>query len=228
MGYSEKCINKLLHNFFIEKCDLQELTQAISENEELVFILLSKYMYENKNILSNNPMKVIQLIQLLYKDTNVDINNKSSLIKQFIHKTSAYSTMGIFIKDEMLSDELKNLYMFDIVEKIYFSKLQKESLRDTSTYNRHIAKTLTEIRDSVIVLFELQSTNEELISVLEKYYEFNRYVNTPKCWIEFYTLTTYVPFQEFINSKKQELDILYKRGNLIFEALNKNVDISSI
>ncbi|MBF7096481.1 hypothetical protein IWB18_04945 [Alkalibacter sp. M17DMB] len=127
----------------------------------------------------------------------------ASEIKKLIDDDNLHKDVGFLAETEM-GGQLINLYFFDIVEKIRFSKLQKESLRDTSTYNRHIAKALTEIRNALAVLFELKTSDNELKDILEKYLEFNIHVNTDNCWKEFDSLRGYNVFDSFVRNKDIE------------------------
>lgn len=161
---------------------------------------LAEFIEVHKEELGDKTEEAVNLVRLLYEGNNTDTKNKFALIRKFIDETSCFSFAGIFSRDPELSEGLKNLYFFDLVEKVRFSKMQQESLRDTSTYNRHIEKSLTEMKNALAVLFELGSEYTEVQSVLEKYFEFTRHVNTSKAWLEFDSLKKYPVFQKFTNT----------------------------
>ncbi len=161
---------------------------------------------------------MIKLLICLYGGECGDIN-QIVMIHRFIEETGNYQIAGIFKNDIELAGELKNLYMFDLIEKIRFSKMHKESLRDTSTYNRHIKKALTEMRNDLGALFELGADYAETLPVIEKYYEFNRYVNTIRGWNEFYSLKDYPQFQKYLIEKEDTIIHDYEQKGLLTESI---------
>jgi len=228
MIYSKDDIYKLLNDYFFQIESDNSLRTVILSQQQMLQEILTTFIADNKDKLYDKTKELVRLIKLLYEDGQTNIENTPVLIKQFTDKTLSYNNIGVFAKDGNLSDSLKNLYMYTIIEKIRYAKLQKDSLRDTSSYNRHIAKALTNMRDSLIVLFELGSQYDEVLGVLEKYYEFNRYVNTTKCWTEFYSLMIYLSFSRFAKAKEEEILTLYKRGNLQIEAIKRLIEDKNI
>ncbi|MFZ7120848.1 MAG: hypothetical protein ACOWWH_07865 [Eubacteriaceae bacterium] len=204
MDYIKKDILKLYHLYFFENQTNLFLDYAFPMDINKYISVLSDFINDNSDELRKKIKPLVKLIKLLYKNKNENAKNLDACIKEFINDTASYKNAGIFAKEAEISDMLKNMYMFDLVEKIRFSKLQKESLRDTSSYNRHIEKSLTNMKNSLIVLFELEADYKEVFAALEKYYEFNRHVNTEKCWSEFNSLKSYSSFNKFLEKKNIE------------------------
>lgn len=199
MDYIKKDISKLYHLYFFENQTNMFFDYDFSMDINKYISVLSDFINDNNEELKKKTKPLVELIKLLYKNDNT--KNLDACIKEFINDTASYKNAGIFAKETEMSDMLKNMYMFDLVEKIRFSKLQRESLRDTSSYNRHIEKSLTDMKNALIVLFELEADYKELFTALEKYYEFNRHVNTEKCWSEFNSLESYSSFNKFLEEK---------------------------
>lgn len=193
------------------------------EDKEFVKHLLSDYIAEKKKNLIDEKL-LIKLLNYLYSGESSDTNQPAVMIHRFIEETGSYQIAAIFKNDIELAGALKNLYMFDLIEKIRFSKMQKESLRDTSTYNRHIEKALTEMRNDLCALFELGADYGETLPVIEKYYEFNRYVNTTKGWNEFYSLKDYPQFQQYLIEREDSIIQDYEQKGLLTESIQTFLD----
>lgn len=101
------------------------------------------------------------------------------------------------LKGTSFEEPMKNRCYFELVEKIRFAKMQRESLRDTGAYNRHIAKSIHEMKNELMMLFELGVEKEEIQSVLEKYLEFTGSVGTEQAWEDYDALKAYPLFAEF-------------------------------
>lgn len=142
--------------------------------------------------MNNTYGEIKELFNLFFFNKNEDIEKlprdvqDKKKIKELIEK------------DDIEVELVKNIVIFELAEKMRFAKLQRESLRDTSTYNRHIAKSLTEMNHALTILLELGVDYEEISPSLEMYYQFNRHVNTPEHWEEFYYLKKYPLFIKFL------------------------------
>lgn len=180
--------------YFTKKDDLV-LNREITLGEKKYYIeVLGIYSIDNMEKLKNNSKLWLDLIKYIY-----GIDNDIKAVVQLMKDTQLYKLAGIFSNNNDVSERLKNVFLADLVEKIRFSKLQKESLRDTSTYNRHIAKSLTDMKNDIIVLLELKITQEEILPAIEKYYEFNTFVNTEQCWNEAEELKKYKVILDYVD-----------------------------
>lgn len=92
---------------------------------------------------------------------------------------------------------MKNRCYFELAEKIRFAKLQRKSLRDTGAYNRHIAKSLHEMKNALEILFQLGVEREEVLPVLKQFLEFTGSVNTSEGWSDYDDLKSYPVFAAF-------------------------------
>lgn len=212
-------LEALLSKYFFEDESISSFNDIVNDQRESLQDIFSQYLMSHVSELKDRSNKVIELMGIFFDE--VEKMGSPMIIKKYIDKTSSYKAIAIFEKDDNTKANLKNLYAFDLIEKIRFAKLQKESLRDTSTYNRHIAKSLTEMRNYLIAFFELDCLYEEVEAILEKYMEFNMYVNTSKNWIEFYTLKEYEHFMTFLEKNKSVLIRGYEKGSLDFEAVRE-------
>lgn len=96
-----------------------------------------------------------------------------------------------------MEEPMKNRCYFELAEKIRFAKLQRESLRDTGAYNRHVAKSLHEMKNALEILFQLGVEREEILPVLKQYLELTGSVNTEQGWSDYDALKVYPLFAEF-------------------------------
>ena len=175
---------------------------------------LAQYLLSHRKEVSGEGEKTLSLLKLLEERDGRSYSDDAGLIAMFLEETWVYRAAFAFCQDELLCGALKNRFTFDMIEKIRFSKLQRKNLKDTASYNRHIEKALSEMNGALTALYELGAEDMELEAVLDKYFEFNWYVNTPANWEEFYTLSEYGGFRRFLASRENELLSLYRRSNL--------------
>lgn len=209
MIFSIDDIKKLLDRYFFSDSKLTSLEEIATNQKQIFTASLISFIEDNVETLKPHLPKLMGLFRMTFPQMK-ELDD-ATIIMSFIDYIiiseielahNASSIMKFFAADVSLSNSLKNFYIFRIIEKIRFAKLQRESLRDTSAYNRHIEKVLTEVKDALRVLFELDTSYDELEAILEKYYEFNRHVNIPSSWIEFFSLKGYDTFNQFIDAKK--------------------------
>ncbi|QSX09075.1 hypothetical protein J0B03_03125 [Alkalibacter rhizosphaerae] len=117
-------------------------------------------------------------------------------IKEFMERNGLEDQAGV-LKGTSYEEGLKNRCYFDLAEKIRFAKMQRESLRDTGAYNRHIAKSLREMNRALVILFELGVGRDEVEPVLKQYLEFTGSVQTKEAWEDYDALKVYPMFLEF-------------------------------
>ncbi len=201
-------IEKLLNRYFFSDGNLTSLKEIASDQKQIFIAALVSFAQENLQTSESHLEKLIALIRMLFPEMK-ELNDTANFMHFIDYVFSNHEKLScnpstiikLIPKDTDLMNSLKNFYIFRIIEKIRFAKMQRESLRDTAAYNRHIEKVLTEIRDALRVLFELNTSYDELEAILEKYYEFNRHVNIAKSWIEFFSLKDYDTFNHFIKAK---------------------------
>lgn len=121
-------------------------------------------------------------------------------VKTFISEKELQDQAAV-LKGTQFEEGIKNKSYFELAEKIRFAKLQRESLRDTGAYNRHIAKSLHEMKNELMILFELGIEKEEIEAVLEKYLEFTGSVGTKQAWEDYDALKAYPIFSQFDASR---------------------------
>lgn len=208
MIYSIDDIKKLLSCYFFSDNNLNSLEEAATNQQQDFIASLISFIEENLQTLEPHLPKLIDLINMLFPEMKKldDLTNIMHFIdftlkneKELVCNPSF--VVKCFTTDINLCNSLKNLYIFRIIEKIRFAKMQKDNLSDPAAYKRHTTKALTAIKDALRVLFELNTDYDELKAILEKYYEFNRQVNTTNCWTEFFSLKGYGTFDQFIKEK---------------------------
>lgn len=208
MIYSIDDIKKLLNRYFFSDSTLNTLEEAVSNQKQDFITSLISFVEENLQNLELQLPKLIDLIHMLFSETNKSDNLMN--VMHFIDFTlknekelvcNPSFVVKCFASDIDLSNALKNLYIFRIIEKVRFAKMQRDSLSDPAAYKRHTTKALTVIKDALRVLFELNADYDELEAILEKYYELNCQVNTTNCWTEFFALKGHGTFDQFIKEK---------------------------
>lgn len=211
MIYIVDDIKKLLNRYFFFDSKLSTLEEIASNQKQIFIAALVSFIEDNFETLKPPSSKLMDLLPILSPEMKEldDTRNVMILIDYLLYKEEQLACnpsviINFFRSDLALADFLKNSYIYRIIEQIRFAKMQRESLRDTTAYNRHIEKILTEVKDALRVLFELGTSYEELEAILEKYYEFNRHVNISSSWIEFFSLKGYETFNRFI--KKKNID----------------------
>jgi hypothetical protein len=117
-------------------------------------------------------------------------------IKGFMEERGLQHQAGI-LKGSRFEEPMKNKCYFDLAEKIRFAKMQRESLRDTGAYNRHIAKSLSEMKQTLVIIFELGIQPEEILPILQQYQEYTGSVQTEQAWADYDALKVYPVFQQF-------------------------------
>ncbi len=75
------------------------------------------------------------------------------------------------------------------------------------------------MRNDLGALFELGADYAETLPVFEKYFEFNRYVNTIRGWNEFYSLKDYPPVSKISVRKKRIRSFLITNKKDVTESI---------
>lgn len=220
-------LKKTLREFLLTDCET-DLTSLIGEERKLASDTLKELITEQKKELTDHTDKIISVLAVIYIDSGVDTQDPVQLMYRYIADAYLYKESGVCSKDDLLCGGLKNRYLFDLIEKVRFAKMQRESLRDTASYNRHIEKAISDMRNDLTVLFELQCTLEETESVLEKYLEYNINVNTSRNWLKLNGLAKYEPFRSFLVKSKPQLLNLFKRGSIRPEALKYFIETKDV
>ncbi len=148
----------------------------------------------------------------------------NSLAIRFLDLTEDKSSAKVFIADSVIRESVINNYCSVMANFIVFSTAQRKNLKDTASYNRHIDKALPEMRDSLMILFELGANEGEYLTSLDKYFEFTYYVNTPDSWNLFNSLYAYESFVKYVDSIKEKFLGIYLRSALLPEAVKKFVE----
>ena len=195
--------------------------ETILENKELTQDLLEEILLSDMRMYIDKTEILTNILSVVYE---TDPNDKVAGIEQFFKQADAHACAGVFLNDSALTEALKNKYMFELLEKIRFAKMQKESLRDTASYNRHIEKVIGEMKDDFIVLYELDSEPEELSSALEKYLDYTLSINTISAWTDFHELSHYTSFADHLKEIKPTLLHLFKTSNMRADALRYYVE----
>ena len=208
MIYSIDDIKKLLNQYFFSDSVLNTLEEAASIQKQDFIASLISFVEENSQTLEPHLSKLIDLIDMLFPEMNKsdDFTNVVHFIdfalkneKELVCNPSL--VVKCFATDINLSNSLKNLYIFRIIEKVRVAKMQRDSLSNPAAYKRHTTKALTAIKNALRVLFELNEGYDELEAILEKYYELNCQVNTTNCWTEFFSLRGHGSFDQFIKER---------------------------
>lgn len=124
-------------------------------------------------------------------------------VKIFITEKEIHDQAAL-LKGTLFEEGIKNKSYFELAEKIRFAKLQRESLRDTGAYNRHIAKSLHEMKNELTILFELGIEREEIEAVLDKFLEYTGSVGTKEAWDDYDALKVYPLFSQFDASRNAD------------------------
>ncbi len=220
MAFDKDELKRVIKEFVVDGTD-KSVPQVEAEDRTQAASVLYEVLREQETVVRQNPKAAEQLISNWYA---CESDSVSDCVARFFAEAKANEIAGVFYHDEQLAGELKNRYMFDLIEMIRFAKMQRESLRDTASYNRHIEKALGDMKNNLVVLLQLKSTQEELLPVLAKYYEFTKNVNTAKVWVKFHSLYRYDTFELFLKQIKSELLGTYKRGTLRAEALKSYIE----
>ena len=195
--------------------------ETILENKELTQDLLEEILLSDMRMYIDKTNVLTNILSVVY---GTDPTDKVAGIEQFFKQADAHACAGVFLNDDALTEALKNKYIFELSEKIRFAIMQKESLRDTASYNRHIEKVIGEMKDDFIVLYELDSDPEELSSALEKYLDYTLSINTISAWTDFYELSHYPLFAEHLKEIKPMLMHLFETSNMRADALRYYVE----
>lgn len=163
--------------------------------------------------------RVIELIMAIYESKGVRFNDSARAAARFLKDLRNLYAVKAFAGDSFMRGALKNAVMSDIVELIRFAYLQKKNLGGSVVYNRHLEKVLGDMNDAVAVLCELGADSDEISPVLEKCFEFTCNLNTPKVWVEFYKLSRYAAFGEYIAKKENLIIGMFEAGSLNEESL---------
>ena len=147
----------------------------------------------------------------------------SALAIKFLGECSDASCAKVFAEDAILRENIINNYCSVMANFIVFSTAQRKNLKDTASYNRHIDKALPEMRDSLMILFELGANEGEYLNSLDKYFEFTYYVNTPDSWALFNSLYAYESFNKYVHSIEEKFLGIYLRSNLFPQSVVKFV-----
>lgn len=158
--------------------------------------------------------KTLELLGSLYPE-----GDELSRAVRFLSDCGVAGAAAIFAADIELSGLIKNHYMSSLTEQVRFAKAQRANLKDTASYNRHVEKALPVMCFELKVMFALGADLSETKLVLDKYFEYNYYVNREQNWLEFYMLSEYAPFREFMEGEKEELLRLYSRTNIELEGV---------
>ena len=209
MIYSIDDIKKLLSQYFFYNSTLDTLEEVATNQEQFFITSLVSFIEENLETLEPHLQKLIDLIRMLFPE--MDKSDDPTNIMHFIDFTlknekelvcNPSFVVKCFASDVNLSNALKNLYIFRIIEKVRFAKMQRDNLADPAAYKRHTTKALKAIKDALRVLFELNEGYDELEAILQKYYELNCQVNTTNCWTEFFSLNGYSAFDQFVKERR--------------------------
>jgi len=141
----------------------------------------------------------------------------------FLSECPDKSAAKVFRDNAHLREAIINNYCSVMANFIVFSTAQRKNLKDTASYNRHIDKALPEMRDSLMILFELGAKEGEYLTSLEKYFEFTYYVNTRDSWSLFNSLYVYEDFAKYVQNIREQFLGIYLRSNLLPESIEKFV-----
>ena len=195
--------------------------ETILENRELTQDLLEEILLSDIRMYIDKTDVLTNILSVVY---DTDPNEKITGIEQFFKQADAYACAGVFLNDSALTEALKNKYMFELLEKIRFAKMQQESLRDTASYNRHIEKVIGEMKDDFVVLYELKSEPDELSAALEKYLTYTISINTISAWSDFHALSHYAPFADHLKEIEPTLLHLFETSSMRADALRYYVE----
>lgn len=216
-----------LRKYLLTDCQT-DLPALVCTDRKLASDTLKELISEQKEALKAHTDKITAVLTVLYNDSNADLSDPVSVFYRYIADSYLYKDASVCQNDELLCGGLKNKYLFDLIEKIRFAKMQRESLRDTTSYNRHIEKSISDMRNDLTVLFELRCTYEETAAVLEKYLEYNINVNTARNWLKLDGLSKYEPFRKFLMQSKDQILNLYSRGSIRTESLKYFVESKDV
>lgn len=195
--------------------------ETIRENKELTQDLLEEILLSDIRMYIDKTDVLANILSVVY---DTDPNDKVAGIEQFFKQADAHDCAGVFAQDSALSEELKNKYIFELSEKIRYAKMQQESLRDTTSFNRHIEKVIGEMKDDFVVLYELSAAPEEIAPALEKFLEYTISVNTQSAWADFHELSRYAPFADHLKEIKSTLLHLFETSNMRPDALRYYIE----
>lgn len=216
-------LKNTLKKYLLTDCET-DLVALVCTDRKLASDTLKELISEQKEELKSHTDKIAAVLTVLYNDSDGDVSDPVSLFYRYIADSYLYKDASVCQDDELLCGGLKNKYLFDLIEKIRFAKMQRESLRDTTSYNRHIEKSISDMRNDLTVLFELGCSLEETEPVLEKYLEYNINVNTARNWLKLDGLSKYVPFRTFLVKSEPQILNLFHRGSIRTESLKYFVE----
>lgn len=151
---------------------------------------------------------------------NPNENDTIVILSDFLLSSVFYPNVTeAFSEDKTLSNQINNRLNAQMAEAVVFATMQRRNLKDNAAYNRHLEKSLDDIRRHCALLISLGATYEELVFIFEKYLEFVQSVNTSWAWNDFYALRQFYLFEDFTDEHKNELIDGFNKGKLHCEAL---------
>ncbi len=207
---------KKLYEEYLSSDKINEEILLLYPDEDTKIKALTDFLKERKDVKSAFVTDTVK--SLGYE------GDETSLALKFLELTKDKSVAGIFGDNGTVREGIINNYCSVMANFIVFSTAQRKNLKDTASYNRHIDKALPEMRDSLMILFELRAEEGEYITSLDKYFEFTYYVNTPDSWNLFNSLYVYESFVKYVESIKEKFLGIYLRSALLPQAVKKFVE----
>ena len=212
---------QLLNKVYVNEVTIEQLIQ--SEDISAVTVKeVCNFFRDNETLVRQEYTLSLNIIKNVF-DKGESRTDYDAVMK-FIKGSEDVNSTIPFKADEMVSMYIKNQMMFYLIEIVRFSQMQKKNLKDTASYNRHLEKSLSDMTFAIAVSFELGSDVGEIENLLDKYFEFNYYVNTVLCWEEFNSLKVYEEFNKFTSKNEDILFDMYKKTNLKYESIKDYIE----
>ena len=212
---------RLLDKVYANEMTIEQLTQA----EDISAVTIKEvcsFFKDNEVLVGREYALTLSIIKSVLDkgESRTDYD----VIMKFIKGSEDVNSTIPFKSEEMVSMYIKNQMMFYLIEVVRFSQMQKKNLKDTASYNRHLEKSLSDMTFAIAVSFELGSEVGEIESLLDKYFEFNYYVNTVVCWEGFNSLKVYEEFNKFTMKNEDMLFDMYEKTNLKYESIKDYIE----
>ena len=207
----------------LKKCYKNEFTYEesglLNEEKEEVGNAFKEFLEQNMSLVQKKPALTMQILHSFVVGDNKDSVEDVPLLEAYAEKADCDRIFEAIKNDTLLAANVKNKYMFELIEVIRFAGLQKKNLKDNASYNRHVEKCLTDMMLDLRKVFMLDTDLVEIQMILDKYLEYNIYVNTPKNWVEFHSLSEFEGFRKYLETKHEFLLKTYLRNGLVYDSI---------